>query len=59
VSKPGGLAKSIKINMGKNTLGELTNIQDELAQRDRKHRDKCTGVNKQHPEGGGDNHKDR
>jgi hypothetical protein len=29
----------------------LTNIQDELAQRDRKHRDKYTGENKQHLEG--------
>ena len=27
------------------------NIQDELAQRDRKHRDKYTGENKRHLEG--------
>jgi hypothetical protein len=33
--------------------------QDKLAQRDRKHRDKYTGDNKQHLEGGGDKHKDR
>jgi hypothetical protein len=29
----------------------LLNIQDELAQRDRKHRDKYTGENKRHLEG--------
>ena len=32
-------------------LVDLTNIQDELAQRDRKHRDKYTGENKRHLEG--------
>ena len=39
-----------KRSTGKNTLVDLTNMQDELAQRARKHRDKYTGENKQHPE---------
>ena len=36
--------------MGKNTLADL-NIQDKLAQRDRKHRYKSSRENKQHLEG--------
>ena len=35
-----------KSSTGKNTLVDLTNIHDKLAQRDRKHRDKYTGENK-------------
>jgi hypothetical protein len=52
-SKPGGQEKGEckKQKNGKNTGWKLGNIQDELAQRDRKRRDKYTGRNKRHLEG--------
>ena len=59
-SKPGGLVKENR--KGKRTgktLWLTWNIQDELAQRDRKHRDIYTRDNKRLLEGDGDNHKDR
>ena len=43
--------KRIEAGVLENTLVDLKDIQDELAQRDRKHRDIETRENKQHLEG--------
>ena len=49
-SKLGRLVKRVEQQAhGRKTLVDL-NIQDELTQRDRKHRDKYTGDNKRHLE---------
>ena len=52
VQRQAGL-KTIKTSEkenGEKQMVDFTNIQDELAQRDRKHRDKYNGGNKRHLE---------
>jgi hypothetical protein len=45
------MQKRIEAAVRENTLVDLKNIQDELAERDRKHRDIYTRENKRHLEG--------
>jgi hypothetical protein len=53
------IKKRIEAGVRENTLVDLKNIQDELAQRDRKHRDIYSRDNKRHLDWGGESETDQ